>query len=196
MCSLGVPEQRVQHHVHRAVLLHRVRVRSPLVVQHHGGVHPGAEAAPDLVVPGQDPVQAQRGALRAPPDDGVAARVHGAADVSRAEGEEGAAVQQQALVVGSVVLQEPLQHGAVHRAQLLHGCRLFVGSCSAVINPPAPLYLRISSFSRRSVLLVLFFCLFFNDWVHCVTAEVTSTGLSQSEDAQLRHALSSSAVHS
>lgn len=85
-CSLGVPEQRVEHQGHRAVFLHRVRVRRPFVVQHHDGVHPGAQAAPHLLVPGQDLVQAQHGALRPPSNDGVAARVDGASDVPGAEG--------------------------------------------------------------------------------------------------------------
>lgn len=114
----GVPAQRVQHHCQRAVLLHRLRVRRPFVVQDRGGVHPGAQAAPDLLVPGQYLVQPQRGALGPSAHDGVAAGVDGPADVSRAEGEEGAAVQQQAL--GAVVLQEPLQHRAIHLAQVLH----------------------------------------------------------------------------
>lgn len=112
MCAGGVPVQRVEHHHQGAVLLHRLRVRRPLIVQHRGGVHPGAEAAPDLLVPSQYLVHAQHGALGPAADDRVTAGVDGAADVSRAVGEEGAAVQQQTLA--AVVLQEPLQHRAVH----------------------------------------------------------------------------------
>lgn len=113
-----VPAQRVQRHRQRAVLLHRLRVRRPLVVQHRHGEHPGAQAAPDLLVPGQDLVEAERGALGSAADDGVAAGVDGAADVSGAERQERAAVQQQTL--GAVVLQEPLQHRTVDLAQVLH----------------------------------------------------------------------------
>lgn len=122
----GVPAQRVEHQGDGAVLLHRVGVGRPLIVQHHGGVHPGAQAAPDLLVPGQYLLQAQHGALGPAADDCVAAGVDGAADVSRAEGEKRAAVQQQAL--GAVVLQEPLQHRAVHLTQLIH-CTSFQGEC-------------------------------------------------------------------
>lgn len=113
-----VPAQRVEGHRQGAVLLHRLRVRRPLVVEHRRGEHPGAQAAPDLVVPGQDLVEAERGAFGPAADDGVAAGVDGAADVSGAERQEGAAVQQQTL--GAVVLQEPLQHRTVDLAQVLH----------------------------------------------------------------------------
>lgn len=120
MTSGGVSAQRAQHQPDGTVLSHGFRVRCPLVVQHHGGVHPGAEAAPDLLlVPGQDLVQAQHGALGSTADDCVTAGVDGAADVAGAECEEGAAVEQQTL--GAVVLQEPLEHGALHLTQLLHG---------------------------------------------------------------------------
>ncbi len=118
VCGGGVPAKRVEHQSQSAVLLHRLGVRRPLIVQHRGGVHPGAEAAADILVPGQYLVHAQRGALGPAADDGVTAGVDGAPDVPRAEGEERAAVEQQAL--GAVVLQEPLQHRAVHFSQVLH----------------------------------------------------------------------------
>lgn len=131
----GVPAQRIEHHCHGTILLHRVRVRRPLIVQHHGGVHPGAEAAPRLLVSGQDLVQAQHGALGPSAHYGVAAGVDGAADVPRAERQEGAAVQQQAL--GAVVLQQSFQHRALHFAQLLHRTSFraaCVGLCVASLS--------------------------------------------------------------
>lgn len=140
LCPGGVPTQRVEDQSQDAVLLHRLRVRRPLVVQHHSGVHPGADAAPDLLVPGQYLVQAQHGALGSAADYRVTAGVHGATNVSSTEGEEGATVQQEAL--GAVILQEPLHHRTVHLTQVLH-CTSFQAayvaplSCVSSLLPPS-----------------------------------------------------------
>lgn len=98
----GFPAEGVEGQHEGAVSLGRLQVGAALVQEHHGVVQPLVEAGAHVFV-GQDVLQ-PHGALGPPPDDGAQADVVGAADVRGVEGEEGAAVEEQA---GPVLQQTP-----------------------------------------------------------------------------------------
>lgn len=78
-----------------ALALGAVQGDASLIQQHHCVVGAGQQAAAQLGV-GHYMLQAH-GTLGAAPHDGAEAHVHRSRDVAGVEGEEGAAVQQQAL---------------------------------------------------------------------------------------------------
>lgn len=160
LCVKGVPAQCVKHQRDGAVLFESGCIRSALVVQDDGRVEARDQSTLHLLIPGQDLVQ-RHGALRSPAHDGVAADVHCAPDVTGAERQEGAAVQHQA-PRRSLLLQQPLQHSALHFTQLLHPNRVVVAvveviprTCTDVLccffffSTPLFLSLCLSSFRNK-----------------------------------------------
>lgn len=117
--AAGLPAEGAEGQQQRAVALGQLQVGAALVQQHHGVDQPLAQAGAELLV-GDDVLQGQ-GALGAAADDGAEAHVAGAADVRRVEGEEGAAVEDEAL--RGALLQQPPQRLALQRAhpQVDHG---------------------------------------------------------------------------
>lgn len=117
--SAGLSAQRAEGQQQRAVALGQLQVGAALVQQHHGVDLPLAQPGAELLV-GDDVLQGQH-ALSAATDDGAEAHVAGAADVRGVEGEEGAAVEDEAL--RGALLQQPPQRLALQRAhpQVHHG---------------------------------------------------------------------------
>lgn len=117
--AAGFPAEGAEGQQQRAVALGQLQVGAALVQQHDGVDQPLAQAGAELLV-GDDVLQGQ-GALGAAADDGAEADVAGAADVRGVEGEEGAAVEDEAL--RGALLQQPPQRLALQRAhpQVHHG---------------------------------------------------------------------------
>lgn len=117
--AAGFPAEGADGQQQRAVALGQLQVGAALVQQHHGVNQPLAQAGAELLV-GDDVFQGQ-GALGAAADDGAEADVAGAADVRGVEGEEGAAVEDEAL--RGALLQQPPQRLALQRThpQVHHG---------------------------------------------------------------------------
>lgn len=110
----GVSTQGADCQHHGAILPQALQLIGGFIQQHHCLVESGDEAAALLLV-GDDVLQAHA-ALGPAPDDAAESHIAGAGDVSGAEGEEGAAVQQQA--VAGALGQQGSQCATIHAANL------------------------------------------------------------------------------